>query len=226
MKLICVGTGSSGNSYILTNGEESLVLDCGIRFLETKKVLNFQIKSIRAALVTHIHGDHHAFAHEYETAGIPVWKPYMTESLRESAQFGGFKVRSFDVVHSVPCCGYLIEHKDIGKMLYVTDAEYIKYRFKGINTMLIEANYSTELLHREEAKTAHVVTGHMNLSTAVSFIEANKNNDLNHIILCHLSEDNADPKAFQKAVMDVAPAGCTVDVAVPGLTVNLGDVPF
>lgn len=226
MQLRVVGTGSTGNTYILTNGEETLVLDAGLPFLAVKKALDFNIRTIKAVLVSHSHGDHSKYAHEYETAGIPVWKPYMSESLRQEAQFGGYRIQSVPMIHDVPCVGYLIGHKELGKMLYATDTEYIKYRFKNLSTILIEANYSDDLIDRTEAKYRHVLTGHMNINTTVEFIKANVNTHLTHIILCHLSQMGADPEAFREAVKAVAPVGCSVGIAEPGAVFDVGEIPF
>lgn len=226
MKLIVVGSGSSGNTYLLTNGEETLVLDCGLRFLEVKKVLNFKISNIVGAVISHTHGDHNAYSNEYETAGIPVWKPYEMESLRQTRTFGGFKVQSFEAVHSVPCCGFLIGHKDMGKLLYVTDTEYLRYTFKNLNTMLIEMNYSDEYIDVNAVKFRHVKTGHMEKQTTLDAIKANVTDSLTHVILCHLSRDGSDPDEFRSAALEIVPAGCTVDIARAGLTVELTDVPF
>ena len=226
MDLICVGTGSSGNTYLLTNGEETLILEAGMPFLEVKKTLDFNVMTIRAVLVTHAHKDHSKYAHEYEASGIPVWKPYESDKLRQDAKFGGFRVQSVPMIHDVPCVGYLIGHKDMGKMLYASDTAYITYRFNKLNVMLIEANYADEFIDKSAAKFKHVLTGHMSINTAVDFINANVSNKLNHVILCHLSKDGSDASAFTKAVEKVVPAGCTVDIAAAGKTVNLNDTPF
>lgn len=239
MKLICCGSGSSGNSYVLTDGEEALVLDCGVRFLEVKKALNFNVRQIKGAVVSHVHGDHSAYAKEYEASGIPVWRPYLaagdvrkgepysTESLRQSSQFGGFKVQSFDLIHDVPCCGFLVSHKSFGKLLYVTDTEFVRYRFKGVNTLLVEANYDEGYIDKSAAKAMHVLTGHQSLQTAIGFIQANASESLDHVVLCHLSQTgNASPVEFKKAAESIVPTGCTVDIAEPGLIVDLSDVPF
>ena len=116
-----------------------------------------------------------------------------------NAGMGGFTVRSFGVIHNVPCCGFLIEHPDMGKLLYVTDTE---------------------------AKYAHVLTGHMSLETCLDCIKANDNQNLKHIILCHLSFGNSHPQAFKKAVEDIVSPEVTVDIATKGKSVSLGDIPF
>ena len=225
-RLITVGSGSSGNTYLLQCGDETLVLDCGMKLLAVKKALNFYIRGIVGAVCTHGHHDHDKYIPEYEAAGIPVWKPYSAESLRQDTQMGGFKLSSFPVVHSVPTVGYLIGHERLGKMLYVSDTEYIRYRFKGLNTILCEMNYSDEYIDRNASKFAHVKKGHMEKQTTLEFIKANMGIDLRHVVLCHLSADGADPVEFKEAVREIVPSWVTVDVAVPNLVVDLGEIPF
>ena len=93
-----VGTGSNGNTYLLTCDSETLVIDCGIKFLETKKMLNFNIRGIVGAVVSHVHGDHSKSIKEYERAGIEVWKPYKDENLMQKKQMGKFIIKSFPFV--------------------------------------------------------------------------------------------------------------------------------
>lgn len=226
MKLICCGTGSTGNTYILKGKKECLILDAGVPFKETKIALNFNVRGIQGVLVTHAHNDHNGFSHEYEAAGIPVWRPYENESLRQDGQFGGFRIQSFGVIHNVPCCGFLIEHKDLGKMLYVTDSSYIPYRFHVISTILIEANWGEKYVHKDEPKYMHSLQHHMSIETCVEAIRVNASYALDHVILCHLSDNNSDEGAFRRAVEAIVPAGCTVDVAAKGLVVDLSDIPF
>lgn len=225
-KIIAIASGSSGNCYLLMANKEILVIDCGARFMAVKKALNFNIRGIVGAIVTHAHGDHSKYAHEYEAAGIPVWKPYEAEVLGQYKQFGGFMVHSFELVHDVPCVGYLINHQDIGKLLYATDTEYIRYRFKKLNTILIEMNHSDEYIDRNAVKFAHTKKGHMEKQTTLDFIKANMNEGLNHVILCHLSADGADPIEFREAVKEIVHPWTTVAVATPGVTVDLSETPF
>lgn len=220
MKLIVVGSSSAGNTYLLTNGKETLVIDCGVPMLEAKKALDFQILSIVGAVVSHKHNDHNGRSHEYEAAGMRVWRPYEMESPRQDARFGNFRVRSFEAIHDVPCVGYLIEHPEMGRLLYATDTEYVKYRFRGLTAMLIEANYDERYINRDEAKFRHVLTGHMSLQTAIKCIEANSA-DLRNVVLCHLSGSNGSPVEFKEMVTEIVPPGCQVDVAEPGLVVEL-----
>ena len=55
-KLITVGSGSSGNTYLLQCGDEVLVLDAGCEFRKVKIALGFNIRPIVGVVVTHGHG--------------------------------------------------------------------------------------------------------------------------------------------------------------------------
>lgn len=224
MKLICLDSGSSGNCYLLENDTECLVIEAGVPFKEVKKALNFNISKIVGVVVSHSHGDHAGRVHEYEKAGIPVFKPYESDSLRQVRTLGNFTVKSFDLVHDVSCCGFLVIHPDIGRLLYASDTEYIKYRFERLNHILVEANYSADLIDPDAVNRNHVLTGHLELQTTLDFLQANNNPELRNVVLCHLSGNNADPEMFRERAGKVV--DCPVYVAEKGLAVDVELVPF
>ena len=222
MNLRVAGTGSAGNTYLLTCGAETLVIDCGVRFLTVKKALNFNIRGIVGAIITHSHGDHAKYVKEYVKSGIDVWQPYLDSTPIQRKKVCNFSITTFPCIHDVPCVGYLIEHPKSGlKLLYATDTEYVRYTFKGLTAMLIEANYGEEYVNRDEAKYRHVLSGHMSIETAIECVKANMNDGMKNLILCHLSAGNSDPAAFQRAAIEAVPDGVSVNIATPGLTVEL-----
>lgn len=219
MKFRCLGSGSSGNCYILENDSEALVIEAGIPFMVVKKALDFNISKIVGVVVSHSHGDHVKYAGEYEKAGIPVFQPYKSNMERQVRTYGEFVVKSFPLVHDVSCCGFLIEHPEAGKVLYASDTEYIKYRFRDLSYILIECNYSKDLIPEDAANRFHVMAGHMELQTVLEFLRANNNPNLRSVILLHMSARNSDPEEF------VAEAGkvvqCPVWAAEKGLEGDL-----
>lgn len=56
MRITCVGSGSSGNEYLLESEGSLIVLDCGCKWKETMIACGFDVLGIEAALVTHAHG--------------------------------------------------------------------------------------------------------------------------------------------------------------------------
>lgn len=56
MLLKCLGSSSCGNCYLLKAENETLIVECGIKFKEIQKAMNFNISHIVGCLVTHEHG--------------------------------------------------------------------------------------------------------------------------------------------------------------------------
>ena len=219
MQLKVVGSGSSGNCYLLENETECLILDAGIPYGRVKVALDFNVSKIVGLLVTHEHQDHARYMKAIADAGITTFAPFIGKKIPEKMTFGNFQVMAFPLVHSVPCYGFLIYHPEMGKLIYATDTAYIKYRFKGLNHMLIEANYDEPLIHVDAPNSEHVLTGHMSLDTACAFIMINRSDALQNVVLAHLSGDNSKDeyfidKASKVANTDVytARAGVVVDV--------------
>lgn len=235
MKLKCIATGSTGNCYTLTSDSgETLILDCGISVKEIKKGLDWNIKGIVGVLCTHKHLDHSKSVKDFEAMGIRISTPYIQYAQHEGIHryhtipFGSFKAKAFDLTtvdgkwtHTntdgteCPCYGFLITHKEMGRLLYITDTELIKWRFKDINHILLGVNYDKDLVDTDNPKADHVFRGHLSIDTACDFVKANDSDSLQNVIMCHLSSENADKDSFI-AKMKNAVNGANVDIAEQG----------
>lgn len=252
MQLICLGSGSSGNCYLLENKNECLILEAGIPFKAVKTSIDFEVGKIVGVIASHSHSDHFGYAQEYLKAGIPVYASEQTHAAipdyinKEIMLPGywyrlsqyrerGFTITPFSVVHDVECYGFIIEHEDIGKMLFCTDTEYVKQNFKGIrlNHILIECNYSQKIIDSRVSQgntvkglRDRVLQSHMELETCKTFIESNKTSNLMTIILLHLSDCNSDEKIFKEEIQNIAGSGTRVFIADKNLKVKLDSLPF
>lgn len=56
MFLKCIASGSSGNSYALISDKEILLIEAGVRLMEVKKYINFQVSKIVGCIISHEHG--------------------------------------------------------------------------------------------------------------------------------------------------------------------------
>lgn len=159
--------------------------------------------------------------------GIPIYAPYLKIDYM-SMNMGGFTVKPFDLTtidgrwthtnaNGEPCpiYGFLITRKEMGRMLYITDCEVIKWKFKDINHILLGVNYDKDLVDTDNPKANHVFRGHLSIDTACDFVKANDSDSLQNIIMCHLSSENADKDSFI-AKMKNAVNEANVDVAVAG----------
>lgn len=241
MKLKCLGSGSQqGNCYLLSTETETLILDCGIPIIEIKKGLNFDLSKVVGCVVTHSHKDHSLSAKDFKNMGIPVFKPYENKG---SINLNGWNgtIQAFDLtdkdgkfMHTnadgseCPCYGFLIEHSELGRMLYITDTELIKWKFRDINYILLGVNYDKDLLDNEnQSKRNHVYRGHLSIDTACEFVKCNSDS-LETVIMCHLSDSNSDVDSFITKMKNVVP-GANVCVAERGVEVLLrkkGECPF
>lgn len=236
-RLIVLATGSKGNGYILTNGEDTLLIEAGARYKEMLAGLDYKIETVNGMIVSHEHKDHSKYIEQYLTKGLLVHMPRsminnldlsyvynaISVDIGVTYELGNFTIKPFELVHSVDCLGYYIYHKDLGKMLFITDTEYVKYRFDklGINHIVVEANYSKELLNRGKVNSNHVLKGHMEINTTTNFLKENDTDSLKNVVLVHLSDSNSDERLFYELTTKVVHEGVRVTIASAGLSVPL-----
>lgn len=237
MKLKVIGSGSSGNGYALISNDDILLLECGRSLKEMKETIDFKISNVCGCLVSHSHKDHCNYIKQYMDAVINVYTNDATQidattifgekpvglTYGKKYRIGSFIVQPFELVHDVPCCGYLIEHEEMGKLLFITDTEYVPYDFSriGANHILVECNYDNDKINNNYIKSLRdrVLQTHMSSETCKEFIRNNNTINLNNIVLIHLSDSNGDDDKFLTEVKEIV--SCPVYVARKGLAVEL-----
>ncbi|MDV7391757.1 MBL fold metallo-hydrolase, partial [Arthrospira platensis SPKY1] len=136
--------------------EEAIMIDCGAKMSNVKKALDYKTKHVVGCLVTHSHGDHCKFANETTAIGIDLFglkdtfevldlkQKHKVNEIKPGYQFKlkNFGILPFEVQHDVPTLGFLINHKEIGNLVFITDTYYCRYKFNDINHIVVEANYS------------------------------------------------------------------------------------
>lgn len=242
MVLKVIGSSSKGNCYILDNGSEALIVEAGVRFAEIKKALEFRVSKVAGCIVTHQHNDHSRSIADVACCGIPtlalpeVWEAKQVTGSRCLAirpgrgyRFGGFKVLPFPACHDVPCVGYLIDHAETGRIMFLTDSFMCEYDFPGLSHVMIECNYSDEALARAicEGRTLpsqreRLMTSHMELHTCGDFLQSLDLGGVANVVLLHLSNDNSDEERFVRYIQGVT--GKCVYVANPGLVIDMARV--
>lgn len=245
MRLNVLGSDSNGNCYVLQTDKEALIIEAGVRFSEVKKALKWQLSKVVGAVITHEHNDHAKYVRDFVSNGITVlalpsvFKAKGIDSLSFRKEIepmhgyivGGFKVFAMPVCHDVPCVGFIIEHEDMGRMLFVTDTMMLEYRVPGLNHILLEANYAEDILDAKiEAGSVplsmkpRLIHSHMEIETTKGILRANDLSGVNEIILIHLSNGNSDERRFVREVQETS--GKPVYAAVAGLELNLSINPY
>ena len=150
---------------------------------------------------------------------------------KEQKEIGEFLIKPFLLEHDVQNFGYLIHHHEAGMICYITDTQFCPYRFSGLNNILIEANFSNEIIDRKLLDgTANkfvrdrVLTYHMELKTCKDFLKANDLRKVNNIVLLHLSMDNSSISQFKKEIIELT--GKQVFIAEEGLNIEFNKTSF
>jgi phosphoribosyl 1,2-cyclic phosphodiesterase len=239
MVLKVLGSSSQGNCYILENKNEALIIEAGVRFIEVKKALGFDIRKVSGCLITHQHNDHAKYIKAMVESGFPtlaleeVWTAKGVTGSRayciergKGYRFGRFKVLPFDACHDVPCVGYLIDHPETGRIMFLTDSCMCEYVFPGLNQVMIECNYSDAKLVEAinagrtlPSQRERLMTSHMELNTCKGFLCANDLTNVANIVLLHLSDNNSDEKNFVSEIE--RQTGKLVYAAHTGLEIEL-----
>lgn len=246
MKFKVLGSGSSGNGYLLTSTDgETLVIEAGVRLGDVLKEVPY--KDIAGLIVSHAHGDHAGFLDEYLYRRITTyihdesfkeWKEkvkdfiplYFSEEYKFS--LGKFDIIPFRLKHDTPCFGFLIRHPDmIGNFLFCTDTSQIPYTFDNVQTLAIEADYDYNILLNNvwEGKlmislARRIHSTHYSIDQAIDFCKNRDMKKLRNIILLHLSKNNSSAEEFQAKM--IMATGKPTYIATRGLEVEVGNNPF
>ena len=244
MRLKVINSGSSGNGYaLISDAGEIMLLECGVKGIEMKRAIDFQVGNVAGCLLTHIHRDHSGRIKDYLNSGIKVYtsdevssdiltvtgeKTVPLPRMRKK-KLGGFTVIPFQVPHNgTECDGWLITHEELGRLLFITDAEYCRFNFskKKITHAMIECNYSEDYMVSDVENRGHVLHGHMELQTCKRLIQTIKSPELRSVGLLHLSAQNGEPGRFRREIMKCVDFDVDVWVAEKGFQTELNLNPF
>lgn len=240
MRLTVLGSGSAGNGYVLQNDNEALVLECGMPIKDCLAVLGWDSKKVAGCLLTHEHGDHAKYVDDYmkhfrvyTSAGTASAIKYRSSfrptvvSPVEYFELGGFQVMPFEAEHDAaqPFC-FLIDHEEIGRLLFATDTYFVRYTIQDMTAMMVECNYSLPILNENvasglvpEALKKRTLESHMSITTLKKMLDANDLSHVSRIVLIHTSGRNGDKRAFVDAIE--AQTGIPTSVAEKGLTIEI-----
>jgi phosphoribosyl 1,2-cyclic phosphodiesterase len=187
-------------------------------------------------LVTHEHLDHSKAIPDITRNGIDVYSgegtlvrsmPMMHRGKiiksEELFKVGEFIVLPLEAQHdAAEPLSFLIQHKEFGKLLFITDSYYCKYKFKELDHIMIECNYSMSILQEKEllrSLKSRIVKSHFELENVKEFLKANDLSKVKDITLIHLSESNSNAAQFKEDIERLT--GKPVYIADKGLELEL-----
>lgn len=246
MKLKVLASGSKGNCYILESPTGVLLIEAGIPWKDILQGLNYDISKVVGCLVSHEHQDHSKAVNDVMKAGIDCYMSGGTMDLwpmfnhrmnliRSGKQFyiDDFTILPFDTEHDAKePLGFLIQYRPTKeRLLFITDSYYCKYKFKGLNYIMIECNYIKETLDQNiadgyinEAMKPRLLQSHFSLENVKEFLKANDLSQCRNIVLLHLSERNSSAPRMIKEIEELT--GIKTSVADAGVEINLELFPY
>lgn len=236
-----VGSSSKGNGYLLTCGNETLVIEMGVPIRSFRRAMDYDLSSVVGAICSHRHGDHAKYCKQFLNAGITIYSNKDVADFNEGVsvlelgkalRIKGFTIQAFELEHDVECYGYLIKHKELGKLVFLTDTCSAKYKFKDVNHILVEANYSEDIMVDKFTKgdvsvasKMRLSESHLSLEDSIDFLTLNNSDNLKTIVLLHLSDSNSNESLFVDKVMK-AIKNPNIYVADKDMTVELNENGF
>lgn len=222
MNILVIASSSKGNCYRISDGMTSILVEVGIPYQKIREALNFTLSDIDAALCTHSHMDHSKAAEAIMTAGVDLYCSQGCAEDRglsghrlhyvkdgEDRKIGTMRVYFFKAMHDAPeplmfvICSSVTREK----LLFCTDSYYIPNRFLGLNYIMVEANYSLEILEHNIANGLlpaslrnRIVHSHFSIEHLLEMLRANDLSQLKEIWLLHLSGGNSSAADFRDQV--------------------------
>lgn len=153
----------------------------------------------------------YALSDVFRKTGNSIKSPFQNDiSHGKVFQVGNFNVMPFDVRHNVPCVGFLIDHPETGRFIFLTDTNFCDYTFPNLNNIIIEANFCHDIIKKKygihndkEFLKNRILKDHFSLRDCKEMLLANDLRKVQNIILIHLSDNNSDEKRFQKEVYEL-----------------------
>jgi phosphoribosyl 1,2-cyclic phosphodiesterase len=216
----CLASSSSGNCYVIDDGQTKIMVECGLPWKQIQIKMNFKTSEISAMLCSHSHSDHSRSAKDLIKNGISCHmhqdtanelgvSGYSVKIVEPKKVFaiGTWQVMAFELVHDVTNLGYLLQNEAGEKLVYITDSAYCHYTFTGITHLMLECNYSMDILNDNVAKgiipfemKKRLIKTHMGLETVKGFLMANDLSQVHEIHLLHLSDGNSDEARFKREI--------------------------
>lgn len=248
MRLRVIGTGSSGNCYILQAERSSLMLDAGVRMRDIRRAMP-RPSSVAGCLVTHEHMDHAQAVYDIAALGIPVVmsrgtfeeieRPHSAIRFRMARaltpiDLGDFTVMAFKTQHDArEPLGFLIRHNPTNEtILYATDTYYLAYTFPGVTYWIVECNYVDEIVDQKTedgelsaALRKRLHRSHMSLRRLEQALMANDLSKTRVIVLVHLSDQRSDEEVMINTVKSATKIESVV-AARKGMDIALETNPF
>ncbi len=228
MDIKCFGSGSSGNSYLVSDKGTCILIDAGVNPKKIARKLGWiNLIKVDACLVTHEHQDHAKYVKELLDMGIEC---FMTQGTQKALDITdrkiniipqssiSFKVHDWSVMaiinnnhDAAEPVNFKIYSKDF-VLLYITDTSDISCWLgcELVTHLMVEANYSESLIAEAYKKGIlggelykRIINNHLSFEKLLKWLDGNDLSTVKQIYVMHLSDKDSDEAYFKEKVQEL-----------------------
>ena len=239
MRFSILASGSSGNTCYIETGKASVLIDAGLSGRETERrlgLLGVSARNLDALIITHEHSDHikgaGPLARRFD---LPLYinrktlergqrtmgnlpKPVIVRT-GQTLTIRDLTVETFTKCHDAADPLGLILSFDGTRMGLVTDlgrsTRLVVDRLRECNALIVEFNHDQEMLEEgpyplDLKRRIKGPDGHLSNKQAGELVRKICHDNLNYLVLAHLSKTNNNPtKAHKEAKEALGESGIT-----------------
>ena len=240
---ICMlASGSKGNATYISNGDTSILIDAGLSGVELQRRLaarNLAPEHLDAIIVTHEHSDHVQgvgilsrrfklpvyISQNTHRASPRLGRLHATHSFEcgQTFQISNLTVHPFSISHDAEDpVGFTIGQNG-ATIAIATDlgiaTSMVKEHLKHCSLLILEANHDSQMLEngpypwplKQRIKSR---TGHLSNTSSKILLEELQHENLQYVILAHLSEINNTPQlAYNEVAKAITRCSAKLSVA-------------
>ena len=222
-----LASSSSGNAYLVSDGQTHILIECGLSHKKLQQACGFKLTSLDAVLISHEHKDHSQCVEKILSSGIPVYLSQgtaralelpeklldMARSMAAGEQFtvGTMVIKPFSTFHDAQePMGFVMQSTvDWDVFAFATDTVNLPYNFPGVNILALEANFQQDILDRSERmpeKTKKRVSNtHMEIDKLCECLRRMDLRSCRELWLLHLSSAMSHEGQFVYKVQRAVP---------------------
>lgn len=216
MTFVSLASSSKGNAYVVSDGDTTLLLECGLTFKELQKRLGYHMADITACLVSHEHQDHAKAASQMLKHGVPMYMSYGTAASHkdpmdgaciikagETLRFGALTVVPFRTFHNTEePLGFLIEDRRTKeRLLFAVDTANLNVIADRLTYIAVECNYEEALLEMSDRTTGflkeRIRHSHFEIDRVIRWLHKQDLSGVLAIYLLHLSAAHSRASAWE-----------------------------
>ena len=221
IKILCLGSGSTGNCYVFEKHNEVVLVECGLEYqVICQKLIEHSIlpSQIKAVICTHAHKDHTLAVPDLFRHGVDL---HLTKNIDKSGDVEDkAKIKltdwltayCFAVNHDVEAYGFaFLDTQTKCSYLFINDTAEFDFPLKNIafDTIFIECNFIQTQLDairrtaKQKFKYDRQERTHLSLLGTKNMLSQMNLSKTKAIILMHLSMDCSNETAMKNEIETV-----------------------